>query len=350
MQFGHRYDIATPPCPPTGAIMRRRQSVLLNMISWTMLIFSASSFATKSKASFILSKAHSEAVIFLVTVSLYSSHVPYLKSGEAFLHERFVAICVVAAFHLLQVFSGWRFLLPLTLYSCLLFFVGQLPKLLCLRSVTREMFPHRTQMWFYPQHFHSLPRYAFFSTTCPHCTCLHGALLYLSHLDQSATRKLISFELKVSKILRPCSSLASFRIRLRSTSTSSGPNRASMASTCTFTLRLLSRNCFFLAKIFLSLAFHPLPSSSYLQRSLTKEVYEFCTGVGGVILLLVSGGAITGEPSYLMSSCVSVQQCALFLEKELDCGSTSSQSQQQGETSHNSGSQETSPQLSIPPL
>ena len=35
-------------------------------------------------------------------------------------------------FHLLQVFSGWRFLLPLTLYSCLLFFIGQLSILLCL--------------------------------------------------------------------------------------------------------------------------------------------------------------------------------------------------------------------------
>ena len=103
-----------------------------------------------------------------------------------------------------------------------------------------------------------------------------------------------------------------------------------------FTLRLLSRNCFVLAMIVLSLAFHPLPSSSYLPRSLTKEVYEFCTGVGDVILLLESGGAITGKPSYLISSCESVQQCARFLEKEKTCGSTNSQSEQQGETSHNS--------------
>ena len=55
-------------------------------------------------------------------------------------------------------------------------------------------------------------------------SCVHGALLYLSHLDHSATRKLMSFELKVSKILRPPSYLASFRIRLKSTSTSSGPS------------------------------------------------------------------------------------------------------------------------------
>ena len=64
----------------------------------------------------------------------------------------------MAAFHLLQMFSGWRFLLPLTLYSCLLLFVGQLPKLLCLRSFTREMLPHPTQRWFFPHHFpHSSP-------------------------------------------------------------------------------------------------------------------------------------------------------------------------------------------------
>ena len=34
----------------------------------------------------------------------------------------------MAAFHLVQVFSGWRFLLPLTLYSCLHFFLSQLSK------------------------------------------------------------------------------------------------------------------------------------------------------------------------------------------------------------------------------
>ena len=120
--------------------------------------------------------------------------------------------------------------------------------------------------------------------------CLHGALLYLSHLDHSATKKLMSFEPKVSKIVRHLSSLASFKIRLRSTSTSSGPNKASNASSCTFTLKLLSRYFFLLAIIVLSLALHPLPSSSFLPWSLTKEENEFCTSVGGVILLLESWG------------------------------------------------------------
>ena len=136
-----------------------------------------------------------------------------------------------------------------------------------------------------------------------------------------------------AKILRPLSSLASFRNGLKSTSTFSGPSNPSNSSTLTFTLKLLSRNCFVLAMIVLSLAFHPLPSSSYFPWSLTKEVHEFCTGVGGVILLLKSGGVITVEPSYLISSRVSVQQCARFLEKEKDCGSTKLPSDGQGDQS-----------------
>ena len=107
----------TPPCPPTGAMMRRKKSVLLGMISCTLLTFSGSSCAPFSKASFILSKAHSEAFIIFLKLSLYSSQFPFFR-GEAFLHFWFVAIRVMAAFHLLQLFSGWRFLLPLTSCSC----------------------------------------------------------------------------------------------------------------------------------------------------------------------------------------------------------------------------------------
>ena len=31
LQCGHKYDIVTPPCPPAGAMMRRKWSVLLNI-------------------------------------------------------------------------------------------------------------------------------------------------------------------------------------------------------------------------------------------------------------------------------------------------------------------------------
>ena len=48
--------------------------------------------------------------------------------------------------------------------------------------------------------------------------------------------------------------------------------------------------------------------------------------MGGIILLLESGGAFAGELSYLISSCETVQTSARFLEKEGDCGSTDSQS------------------------
>ena len=114
-----------------------------------MLIFSTSSFATKSNASFILSKAPSEAFIFL-KVSLSSSHAPFFKAVQP------CTIRVMEAFHLLQVFSGWRFLLPLTLYSCLLFFIGQLNFLAF--DLSQEKIPYPTQIWFFSHHFpHSSP-------------------------------------------------------------------------------------------------------------------------------------------------------------------------------------------------
>ena len=59
--------------------------------------------------------------------------------------------------------------------------------------------------------------------------------------------------------------------------------------------------------------------------SSSKEEFEFCNGVGGLILPLDKGGAFTCVLSYLISSCVIVQQCARFVEKEKDCGSTYSQ-------------------------
>ena len=125
---------------------------------------------------FILTKAQSEAFIFSLKVSSYSSHVSFFKAVGAFLHQRFVAICVMAAFHLLQVFSGWRLLLPLTLYSRLPFLIGQLSKFLCLRSFTGQMFPHPAQIWLFPHHSpRSSSTNAFFSTTCLHLTFVSGS-------------------------------------------------------------------------------------------------------------------------------------------------------------------------------
>ena len=62
----------------------------------------------------------------------------------------------------------------------------------------------------------------------------------------------------------------------------------------------------------LSFALHLWSSTSYCTCSPSKEEFEFCKGVGGVILLLDNGGAFTCQLSYLNSSCVLVQQCARF--------------------------------------
>ena len=65
----------------------------------------------------------------------------------------------------------------------------------------------------------------------------------------------------------------------------------------------------------------------------------FCTNFAQVLAassFFLEAEALSLVPSYLISLCVSVQQCARFLEKEEDCDSTNSQSEQQGETSHNS--------------
>ena len=84
LQCGHKQDIVAPPCPPTGAMMRRKLSVLLIMLSCTMLIFLASSCATCSKASLILSKAHSAASTSFLKVFLYSSQFPPFKAMKPF--------------------------------------------------------------------------------------------------------------------------------------------------------------------------------------------------------------------------------------------------------------------------
>ena len=61
------------------------------------------------------------------------------QGDEALLHHSVRAISVIATFHLLQVLSGWRFQLPLTLYSCLPSFFGLLSKPLCSFSFLAKM-------------------------------------------------------------------------------------------------------------------------------------------------------------------------------------------------------------------
>ena len=70
-----------------------------------MLSFLASSCAACSKASLILSEAHSVAF-----------HLSRRQSPAS-------SFCACSQSFYFQVLSGWRFQLPLTLYSCLLFFL-----------------------------------------------------------------------------------------------------------------------------------------------------------------------------------------------------------------------------------
>ena len=155
-----------------------------------------------------------------------------------------------------------------------------------------------------------------------------GPFLYLSHLDHSDARKLKSFELKVSKVLRPLPSLASSRIRPKSTSTFSGPSNLSNSSTLTFTLKtsfqILSGSC-----KYCSLSRIPSSAFSFVTScSLSKEVCDFYIGVGGVILLLVIGSVFPREPSSLTAYLYNKMHA--FWRKEKNCGSTNSHSEQPG--------------------
>ena len=93
--------------------------------------------------------------------------LPTFQRGETFLHHSFRGIRVMAAIHLLQVFYGWRFQLRLSLYSCLLFFFSQPLKPLYSGSFMEKVSHVHGS---FPIILQIIPRYAFFSTTCLHCT------------------------------------------------------------------------------------------------------------------------------------------------------------------------------------
>ena len=123
-------------------------------------------------------------------------------------------------------------------------------------------------------------------------------------------------ELKVSKIARFCLFLASSKIRLKSTSESSGPSRDSNSSTSTFILSPFSRYCLVLAMIVLSRAFQIWSSTWICHFFSSYDECELSSGVGGIILLLESGGEFAGELSYAISSCETVQTWARLWRKK----------------------------------
>ena len=110
-----------------GALMRRKWSVLLIIITCTILNFSASCAAC-SNASFYSIKGPFRGLYFNPENAFVFSQSPLFKAVKPFFII-FRAVSVVTTFHLLHVFFGWRFQLPLALYSCLLFFFSLFSKL-----------------------------------------------------------------------------------------------------------------------------------------------------------------------------------------------------------------------------
>ena len=133
------------------------------MISWTVLNFLASSIATFPKASFILSKFHSKTFTPFLKVFFIFFPLSAFQGDKAILHQTERAISVIAAFHLLQVLSGWGFQLPLTLCSSFPFFFCLLSKPFCSCSFLAKIFPHFSHvLFFFPSFSDAFHDAAFF--------------------------------------------------------------------------------------------------------------------------------------------------------------------------------------------
>ena len=184
LQCGHKYDIVTPPGPPVGGMMRRKQFVLLNIPSCTVLSFLASSFATFSKASCSLPKAHSGAFAWTLKIPLYSSQSPPFNARKA----RFIILRVQSVS--LQHFTCSKYSLAgdsrchrPCIPSCFSFsassrnfFTFDLSQVLPTFLVCTGLSPCI---------LHNLPRCALFSTTAFHCHFVNG-------VSPIATRILLS--------------------------------------------------------------------------------------------------------------------------------------------------------------
>ena len=158
------------------------------MISWTVLSFLASSFAPFSKASSVPSKSPFRDFHFLPECVFIFFPLHFLGE-KAPLHHSVRAVSVIAAFNVLQVLSGWRFQLPLTLYSCLPFFLGTLSKPFHSCSFLAKMFTtFLARNVLFASFFQSLPRCACFSVQI-HAT---GTLSMVRLLSPSETRCNIS--------------------------------------------------------------------------------------------------------------------------------------------------------------
>ena len=140
------------------------------MISWTVLSFLASSFATFSKAAFILSKTHSVTFTSFLEVLLYSSHSPLFNAKK----PCFIILCVQSVS--LQHFTCSKY--SLTGNFCChwpyipacLYFSASSQNLFTCRLSWQTYSPISRMYCSFHIIFHSLPRCVFFFTNSYHCS------------------------------------------------------------------------------------------------------------------------------------------------------------------------------------
>ena len=102
-----------------------------------------------------------------------------LQGEKALLHHSVRAICVIAAFNLLQILSGWRFQLPLTLYSCLPSFFGLLSKPFYSCSFLAKYIPTFIARIVFSHQFPKSSTMHLFSTNSCHCHLVNGSSPFL---------------------------------------------------------------------------------------------------------------------------------------------------------------------------
>ena len=122
LQCGHKYDVATPPCPPAGA------AGILYCLPWFLGLCPASLPPPSPPPRRLLlfcQKGHSVAFSSFLKVHSYVFFpVPSFQRKEGLFHHSMSTNSIIAELNLLQVLCGWfDSCCHWPLYSCLPFFL-----------------------------------------------------------------------------------------------------------------------------------------------------------------------------------------------------------------------------------
>ena len=117
-----------------------------------MLSFLASSFATFLESFLYSVKSPSRGFHFSSENAFVFFPVSSFQRKECLFHHFGSAISIIAVLHLLQINPGWRFMLPLALYSCLPLCLGILSKLRYSYSFLAEVFSHPWRALIFSHH------------------------------------------------------------------------------------------------------------------------------------------------------------------------------------------------------